>query len=350
MLAALRLFICAAGFVAASAIALAQLPPIINRDPEFNQFGDDVLRETMARTWGGVVMQATVSLRNEDGSQVDPATLGLSVVQRAGVDGFCLNIRDVCHWNEIDRGSLIALVRWISSDGTGAYSAFRLADEVVRRAGLTRLRNGHFVPIEFKDTRLADLLEGIDFQRALDTDRDTSDILARRQAQTAGARVLGPGAWMITDIDSDFRATVRGDILLMEGVPYRYDWSSTSGDFIHTSRVTAFFSPEDLDRRRAGERPAKAELFSLLTAARSAATYELTQAFFDDLLEAVVEEQREEDREIDLMKSQVVLFRMTALLRTVQRESRAAWRIFLEEITTTYRSEIAERVRIEATF
>lgn len=97
MLARLRLFICAVGLATVSAIALAQLPPIISRDPEFNQFGDDVLRETMARTWGGVVMQATVSLRDEDGSRVDPATIGLSVVQRAGVDGFCLNIREVCH-------------------------------------------------------------------------------------------------------------------------------------------------------------------------------------------------------------------------------------------------------------
>jgi hypothetical protein len=159
-----------------------------------------------------------------------------------------------CYWFAMDRHSMIATARWITSGGTGAFSAFRLPDDVLKKARLSRTSWGDIVPLEFRDTPLVDLLRRIDFTSLLDTERDASALLQKSQSLAAGYTVTKTGAWFNADLDSTFQVILNEGRMQWSGVPYRYYWDHTDGPYVRVKRIVPFLPVNAQRIRRVDDR------------------------------------------------------------------------------------------------
>lgn len=362
---AVALICCIATFSA----AIAQILPVITRDAEYHRSGGDVFRQPTPDTWGGVVMQATASLRGADGRSISGSDLLLRLERRDSTDGFCLIYNDDCYFIATSRSDLIAITRWIHSRATGAFSAFQLSDSVLKSAGLTAMHGasrGPYVAIEFRDTAIGPLLYEIDFNIFFDLASDQSDALQMWQKLSEGQRrTSGVGYWLVTDLDSNFVTRLEGGRVTFSGVPLRYDWARVTGSYVRVVRILPFLDGAQVSaalRDASGLSPLFEEASQFL---------ELPRGMRDDMRQAIdrfltalaSSERRERSAVLRMQEYQdvarirsrmadehVTLFRKVALLRTIQIGNPGAWQAFTESVAREYASEIRERLEIERRF
>jgi hypothetical protein len=317
--------------------AIASILPIISRDHEYHRRGPEVLAQANTSTWGGVIMQATGTFLNQAGKRIPPKELSLSLRVVRSQDGICVIYRKQCYWEPFERQSTIALARWITSSATGAFSAFDLSDDVVRKAGLTwiyrfTLLGGisrYAVAIEFRDTSLYELLRQVDFEGLKEELPNGDQIIAKHQALTVGSDIIGEGSYFISDLDSKFEFRLLKNKLIMTGTPIQYFWEMTDGRYARVTKVLGFV-PED-------------KVVSILRAGVNNSDEP------DSIANSFMFKQNLEVRKLRQAK-QNSLFRRAALFRTIQIENSAAWERFIQEIATNYAADITQRVELEKTF
>jgi hypothetical protein len=330
--------------------ALAHKLPIITRDAEYNQRGDGLLTNPMATTWGGVVMQATVLFRDASGREIPAAALSLSVKSQRGKDGLCLNFRSSSYWFAVERGSMIALARWITSEGTGAFSAFDLSSEIMRKAGLTHADPGRIVPIEFRDTMLVNTLENIDFTDILNDLADTSNFLKTRQAASSDMTILSGGSYFNADLDSGFRATLSGGRLKWTGVPRRYHWVKTSGPYVKIIDITPFLGPTEVAPY--ASRVITEGIDELRTEISKSEEGPVRTARERELRDLQGSRESEEFRQAlreatAAANANVSLYSVVATLRTIKLRNERAWNVFLDDLSSNFATAIQQRVDLE---
>jgi hypothetical protein len=333
----------------------AQILPIITRDAEYNQSGVGVLTAMMATTWGGVVMQATVSFRDAAGREIDPAALSLSVKAMQGTDGLCLNFQSFCHWLALDRDSMIAIARWITSNGTGAFSAFEkeLTPELMRKAGLTKAGKERIVPIEFRETSLVETLHTIDFTDLFDDQADTSAILKTRQDVSASMTVVGRGSWFNADLDSNFSARLSKSELRWTGVPLRYYWSKTSGEYVKVTEIVPLLDPAAVSAYV--NRSISEEIANMQKEISETKGDDLRSLLKKELAKVkALRDSKEFRKGIEEVKDKaaknVTLFRTVAMLRTIKSRNEKAWNAFLNDLSSNFPQEIQHRLDVEKSF
>jgi len=264
----------------------------VSRNPALNMSGARVLGRGMLMGWGGVVLQGQAKFVDGKGEHIASSEIVLGEYDRVH-SRLCFEHRPYmvsgllswvsttilrrpadCYWYPIPEDDLGRIVSWIENLGTGLYTAFELDAAAQREAGVSPSHHDAFVATEFAGSELEDVADYLDFPDPdlVASAGDLNAIIAARsetlaQIADAGASQKGvtppdpssvpwgndlaEGSYIVSDLDSQFVATLEAAEVSTSGTLHRYTWDWTGvDDEVEIVKVERYVegSPAKLER------------------------------------------------------------------------------------------------------